>query len=119
MSHLQAYKNGLQGLSASYVGTVRVTDVSMADNGGGPRTLTTYTGNTAGNASSLLKLAGGNVEFGMVRALLSEAAAGIDGLQCHAYRTNLAVHVSAPGRKRVTVFSLAIPTMATNTGGLV
>ena len=69
LSGFQAYKNGLHGLSATYLGVVRFTDVVMWDNGGGPRTLTDYTGgNTAGDVSGGFKLTGGNLEFGKVGA---------------------------------------------------
>ena len=66
LTGIQAYKNGLQGLSATYLGIVRFTDVTMWDNGGGPRTLTSYMGDTGGNVSGVFKLSGGNVEFGKV-----------------------------------------------------
>ena len=66
LNGFQAYKNGLQGASATSIRVVRLTEVAMADNGGGPRTLTNYTGNRAGNVSGVFKLAGGHVEFGQV-----------------------------------------------------
>ena len=74
---LQAYKNGVQGLSVSASGLLQLTDVVMGDNGAGPRTLTIYNttsangawnnNSTTNSSGSNMKLAGGNVEFGQVR----------------------------------------------------
>ncbi len=47
------------------------------DNGAGPRTLTNYTGNTAGNISGVFKLAGGHIEFGQVRRGEAGGRAGL------------------------------------------
>ena len=77
ISGLQAYKNGLQGLSATYVGLMQLSDIAMGDNGAGPRSLTVYnltttnglfSNNAGANSSggSITKVAGGNVEVGQV-----------------------------------------------------
>jgi hypothetical protein len=57
LSDLQAYKNGLQGFSASQAGTLRLSAVVMGDNGGGPRGP-----GQAANGPALTD-SGGNVEF--------------------------------------------------------
>jgi hypothetical protein len=78
ISSLQAYKNGVQGLSMSAVGLLQLSDLVMGDNGAGPRSLTIYnlTGSsglhnngTANSSGSATKLVGGNVEFSQVRNL--------------------------------------------------
>jgi hypothetical protein len=58
LSGLQAYKNGLQGFSASQAGTLQLTGAAMGDNGGGPRGL-----GPAADGITAFKAAAGSIEF--------------------------------------------------------